>query len=260
MPPLFIIGHIRSGTTLLHHVIRSTCPNIVDIEENDFEGRFFWQDRGISQGSPDTGTRCLSHDGEHINPDQITEMRKYVQDRMSDGKIVVTKNPHLCNKIGLLAKVFPEAKILHIVRHHLAVIASTKLIYAGGGFGRYSYDFEFYWPESDQYPCWWAVPKDKDRFREGQGLERLLPQIKCHYTFEDPNVFHQQYPDKSRYYPGDGFFRIAEGWLRINSDIIRQIDRFNMGDQYMAINYDDLVERPNDTLMKIKDFSQLRIN
>ena len=48
----------------------------------------------------------------------------------STGKRIVSKNPFNSLRIPLLAKLFPEARFIHIVRHPFAVVPSTKHLWS----------------------------------------------------------------------------------------------------------------------------------
>src|SRR5262245_66682575 len=105
-PPVFVVGCMRSGSTVLHEMLTRYFPGAVDIDDEDFEGRTFWQRRGYNIGSPRTGTPCDAYDGTAATDDRNDEMRAYAQRRTSGDRHIVNKNPHLSNKIGLVNAVF----------------------------------------------------------------------------------------------------------------------------------------------------------
>ena len=43
--PVFIIGCIRSGTTVFHRTLLRAMPDAVEFDEHDFEMRSFWRMR-----------------------------------------------------------------------------------------------------------------------------------------------------------------------------------------------------------------------
>jgi sulfotransferase family protein len=259
-PPVFVVGCMRSGTTVLHEMLMRYCPGAVDIDDDDFEGRTFWQRRGYSIGSPRTGTPCDAHNGTGVTRDRTDEMRAYLSRRTRDVRHVINKNPHLSNKIGLVAAVFPETRIVHLVRDDLAVAASTKLhllsLYEGQNF--YGTRFVHYWPAEGAYPCWACIPGGSMggwqplRQRLGRLLRgRRTPPM----PHDDPAEFRRRHPDPSRYYPGEGFRRIPESWLRLNANIIRQVEASGLERRYLAIGYADLVEHPRNVLARIAAFA-----
>ncbi|NOT02888.1 MAG: sulfotransferase [Phycisphaerales bacterium] len=260
--PVFIIGCIRSGTTILHQVLMDYCPRAIDIDDVDFECRTFWQERGFRIGSPKTGTRCCKADAGDLTDSARDEILNYFAQRTAGGQHIVNKNPHLCNKIGLIHALFPRARIIHIVRENLSVIASTKLNYLSQDERQtnpWGARFVQYWPDEPDFPCWWAVPVDDDAvFREPlrRRLRRVVrgqPQLP-EPDHESYTAFRRAHSDASRYFPGGGFRRIPESWVRINAYVVKQIDALDIGSLYMPINYADLVARPMDVIRNIGSF------
>ncbi|MCH8854510.1 MAG: hypothetical protein IID41_17935, partial [Planctomycetes bacterium] len=173
------------------------------------------------------------------------------------------KIPRLRHKIGLLSDVFPRSRIVHIVREDLSVVASTKIHFErnfeGVNFCRVP--FRAYWPEEPELPCWYMIPAGYSRPRK-EPLKRRIKNLLIRRPrvpaprHEDPEAFKQVFPDESRYYPGDGFARIPESWLRINANIIRQIDLLGMQHRYLPINYANLVEDTLGTMERIASFCE----
>lgn len=260
-PPLFVVGCMRSGTTVIHEMLTRYFPRATDIEAGDFEGRVFWQRRGFNIGSPKTGTHCDSYDGTTVTDEQKREMREYARRRQAGDRHIINKNPHLSNKIGLLNSVFPGARIVHLVREDVAVVASMKLrlrsAYEGHNFD--GTPFVHYWPDEATAPCWSCVRCGSTR-RGAEPLKRRLRRLLLRWgarapLHADAGEFRRRYPDPSRYYPGAGFRRIPEYWIRTNADIVRHVEAARMHDRYLAVNYTDLVTRPRDTLARIAAFA-----
>jgi hypothetical protein len=260
-PPLFLLGCMRSGTSVAHDLLLRYFPAARDLDPRDFEGRVFWQERGFNIGSPRTGTRCDAYGGAAVTDTRAQEMRAYAERRAGRDRHVVNKNPHLSNKIGLVTAVFPEARILHLVREQRAVVASMKLqldaIHAGDN--AYGFPFVHYWPEEPTLPCWSCVrarsskaPSPGLARRSRRWLRRWRLPAPPHATADN---FRARHPDPTRYYPGDGFRRIPESWLRLNADIIRQVDAAGAQDRYLALNYADLVQRTRETLAAVAAFA-----
>ena len=243
------------------------CPRAIDIDDIDFEGRTFWQQRGFSIGSPKTGTRCRCASAEDLTEERRDEIRSYFQQRADGDRHIINKNPHLSNKIGLLHAIFPSARIIHIVREELSVVASTKRGFDDMFDGRNHCRVPFlaYWPEEPELPCWYTVPAGysaptklplKRRLKALVKRSRRVPPPR----HEDPSAFRREFPDSSRYYPEEGFRRIPESWLRINANVIRQMDALAITERCLSINYADLVRNTRDTLSRVARFCQLDVS
>jgi hypothetical protein len=262
-PPIFVVGCMRSGTTILREMLARYFPAAVDLDDSDFEGRTFWQSRGFNIGSPRTGTPCDAYDGAAVSDAQKSEMRAHVRQREGGARHIINKNPHLSNKIGLVNAVFPEARIVHLVRDDLATAASTKLrlLATYEGQNVHKAPFIHYWPDEATWPCWSCIASGPASFAEqplALRLRRLLLKRRTPmFRHEHAVEFGRLHPDPSRYYPGAGFRRIPEYWLRVNSNIVRQVEAAVIKDRYLPLNYTDLVTRTRETLERIAAFADI---
>ena len=278
LPPVFIVGHIRSGTTILHQMVMRCLPNAIDIDDDDpFEGRLFWQQFGLTMGSLKTGTFCHCADASDTSAEIITAVQNYCHNRCQNRYHIVNKNPHLANKINFVSSVLPDAKFIHIIREPYATVASVKLrfdkVYSGRNY--WGIPFRHYWPD-DPLPCWHTAPACGDRSpRELTSLVKRLswrpdhtnqpiqtylrrlvrpPQLLNHAFWPmDSASFHQQYPDNTRYYPGEGFARIPEAWLTINNYIQDQLAKLP-AQNVMVVNYDTFCAETRKTVHDIVQF------
>ena len=121
--PLFIVGMIRSGTTLLDQILTSH-PSVEAAGELDFwklkadQYNRIWFKNGI--------------DAEALP--QIEEQYLRVLDRISKNASRVTdKMPINFESVGMIHTVFPEARILHIRRNPLDTCLSIHMTFYGGG-------------------------------------------------------------------------------------------------------------------------------
>lgn len=269
MKPLVILGCVRSGTTILHKLLMSACPSAVDLTDDDFESRYYWQDLGVRIGSRSTGTYCDAAGHGDVDEEKIVKIRDYIKDRTRGRKVVTTKNPHLLNKVPFVASVLPEARFIMIVRDAMSVVASKKQGLQKANTQNNEYPpFVHYWPEGDS-PCWWTLLNDR-RFDVTAGLiKRMTKRALCAlglrrrktlmspgktYRHERLSAFVKKNPDLSRYYPGQGFPRLAEAWLKLNANAyraLRDIDR----NRWLHVTYSQLVAQPRQTISAICDFA-----
>lgn len=185
-------------------------------------------------GNADTGDRghaighacCLHMTGADVTDDIRASMHRYYRDdvlRGRPGKRVVNKCPHLSNKVAYVQAIFPDARIIHLVRDPVAMTASWINIMS------LVPDLALYWPEAE-HPCLWVMP------RKGDLTDDILNR-------------------SDRFYPGGGLMRFADYWSAINGGIPEQAKPF--ASQVLAVRYEDLIARPDETLQTITDFCEL---
>ncbi len=117
---VFLLGFFRSGTTLLEQVLQSH-PDIVTLEERDVLA--FAAERYLT-----------SHDGLAALPalsgDELSAARADYWQRVRShgleisGKVMVDKNPLNTLKLPLIAKLFPDARIILALRDPRDVVLS----------------------------------------------------------------------------------------------------------------------------------------
>ena len=117
---VFLLGFFRSGTTLLEQVLQSH-PAVVTLEERDVLAltaeRYLTSREGV--------TTLLD-----LSADEVTAARADYWQSISKlglnvaGKVMVDKNPLNTLKLPLIAKLFPEAKIILALRDPRDVILS----------------------------------------------------------------------------------------------------------------------------------------
>ncbi len=140
-PPFFIIGCVRSGTTMLRNILRNH-PNLACPEETHL---YRW---GEPFGTPGFMTQCNNallkkhreldgiKDGEfkHILDQSISRgdlmaryMARFVEVRKPTATRWFDKTPQNVYGAHLIAEDFPEAKFIHIVRNPVEVVSSLRL-------------------------------------------------------------------------------------------------------------------------------------
>ncbi|HUF88161.1 MAG TPA: sulfotransferase [Thermohalobaculum sp.] len=141
-PPFFVVGSVRSGTTMLRQILERH-PALVCPEETHL---FRWPH---PFGTPDfrnvaVGNRTLKRHREidGIDEDafdamlngsltrrQLIEryMEAYAARRKPEATRWFEKSPQNVYGIQLIQGLFPEARFLHLVRHPLEVVSSLKV-------------------------------------------------------------------------------------------------------------------------------------
>lgn len=237
--PIFLIGCMRSGTTLLSRLL-SMHPQIVPI---GFELNDVWTEIG---NAPCDKT-CEFRDATHLSEDYRNNMERYFEQQLRKSKtlrshvgrtanyfrynygrvsydwrraIVLNKSPHLMNKVGYLNSMFPRAHFILIIRDIYGHSSSQKvhfdLAYEKHGRQRFM-------PESEK-GCWSYV----------DGAD--LPKENC--------------------YPGK-FELIPQMWLRLNNLAIKELDKIESG-KVSIISYEKLIENQSGTMQNL--YSQLPLN
>ena len=140
--PFFIIGCVRSGTTLLRDILRNH-PNLASPEETHF---FRWAD---VFGTPLCHAQLLNNNTliKHREMDKIREIefkamlqnsvsrgdlqKRYMARYIANNKLTATrwfdKTPQNVYGAGLIASEFPRSKFVHIVRNPMNVVSSLRI-------------------------------------------------------------------------------------------------------------------------------------
>jgi hypothetical protein len=100
-----IIGCARSGTSILGELVASH-PEVKYI----FEAHDVWESAGLGV--------CDSHrlTAEHATPRVRKHIREWFRKRQGPATVLVEKTPRNVLRVPFIRAVFPEAKIIHIVR------------------------------------------------------------------------------------------------------------------------------------------------
>jgi hypothetical protein len=237
--PLFIVGCMRSGTTLLVDKL-STHPQLLKIgsELNDV-----WTDIGGAK----IGATCdykLAKDANSFFTYQMSNyffqfihesrsfkrylMRANALKNRKTGRIrydwnniiPVNKSPHLMNKIGYVDGLFPNSKILLIMRDIHAHSASMKI-----HFDNESKKRSIQWEYSDEHGTCWSRNNKSDKL------------------------------DSTNSYPPN-FKVIPKMWIKLNHlalNSLRELD----SDKYAVIGYEQLINEQSGTYSKIFSFLNL---
>lgn len=239
--PVFLIGLMRSGTTLLMNTL-SEHPQLL---KAGFELNDVWSDIG---GAP-CSVNCAERTEKDFSPEYANNMTayftKYIEESKSikrhlarysakrhhgSGGIfydwenirVMNKSPHLSNKIRYIHKIYPKAKFVVIIRSLEGQVSSMKMHFKKH---RKQNDYTFYLPKKET-ECWSNI----------QG--EVAPKF-----------------ESDRLYPGN-FALLLEAWLRLNTRIIEDIESIPNSQKHILL-FEDLMENQDQKLMDIFGFLDL---
>lgn len=240
--PVFIVGCGRSGTGMLFDLL-SQHPKLVKTmgypSGEDHEG---WIEHGqcvmagigecVSSDKYGSGINgynaCLSMTTEDVTPEIINDMHiHYFNDVLENDakdRYVINKCPHNSNKIDYMLGIFPDAKIIHIIRDCEPTVASWVAVMKDHP------DIVLHWPD-EELPCFWIFPKPK--------LPAELKRIERH----------------ERFFPGGGGEMFIDYWVKVNRGIEQQMQ--GALNQLKVVRFEDLVAKPNEVLDELCQFCEL---
>lgn len=269
LPPLFIIGSMRSGKTLLKRLMQRVYPQIVSLTDDDCESRTFWQFYGLRIGARATGTYCYPAYSSQVTDGVREAIQTHVQRRSTNRHLLVNDNAHLMNKIGFVAQCLPNSRFVHVVRDVMALVAYAKQGFQRGNTSNESYSaFIHYWPDGE-LACWYTLKNNLRWHWPTRGTCRRITRELCQMVhlkgrpeYRSPSVryrhiglraFLKDHPDLTRYYPGAGFARLPEAWISQNHGVLMQFDHL-ASERVARVTYTELVMRPRDTVKRILEF------
>ncbi len=118
----FLVGMPRSGTTLLDTML-SAHPQVVSIEEQATLEHVIWQLTHTSAGYPGAI--------EGLGADDVAALRRLYRSACArhlgtrSAPLVLDKLPLRCLHVGLIRRLFPQARILFALRHPGDVVLSS---------------------------------------------------------------------------------------------------------------------------------------
>jgi tetratricopeptide (TPR) repeat protein len=154
-PPIFVVGMMRTGTTLVEQIL-AAHPEVAGAGEQDF-----W-----------TGSESLIVDrlNRQIRADLVPERRaayiRLVHSFGGDELSVVDKNPANLVVAGLIHSVFPDSPIIHLRRNPVDTALSIWMTYMQT-FAPFMADrgnISFAIKQADRQADYWAKVLPKDRF------------------------------------------------------------------------------------------------
>lgn len=242
--PIFLIGLMRSGTTLLMNTL-SEHPQLL---KAGFEMNKAWTEIG---GAP-CSVNCDERTEADFDPVYANNMTAYFTSYIQESKSIkrhlarwsakryygsgavfydwenlylMNKSPHLSNKIRYINKIYPNAKYIVIVRSPFGQCASLKM-----HFTRH-HKAENYYFELPNKPnaCW------------------------TNYKNPSPSEI-----ENKRIYP-QSFELIPEAWMRLNNSIYQHMLDVDNNNQ-LWLSYENLVGNQSKELKKVFSFLQLDKN
>ena len=125
--PVFVIGMPRTGTTLTEQIL-GAHPQAYGAGELEDIPRLVSRLPAVMQQALGIGVAPYPACLEHLNPDFMRAMTGYyltiLQRQSADAARVVDKHPFNFLHAGLIAALFPRARIIHCTRHPLDVAIS----------------------------------------------------------------------------------------------------------------------------------------
>jgi hypothetical protein len=239
--PVFIVGCGRSGTTMLFDLLSKHPEFIRTNGYPDGEDHDGWIKHGscVMAGignpyNPKFGNGingfqyCLHMTKEDVTEGIIHDMHDYYLNEVLCGNInkrVLNKQPHLSNKLDYVLDIFPDAKIIHIIRDCEPMVASWKAVMD------HVSSLLVYFPKDEEFPCLWLMQNPEDSV--AKSLIDKHPQ----------------------FYPGGGEKLFIDYWNKVNQGILKQmIGREN---QLLSIRYEDLIKHPLRVTNKLISFCEL---
>lgn len=138
-PPVFVIGHHRSGTTWVHDILThpATVAGVFESWMFTFEhgvGSLLhwahWGDDEVERAEAVTGRRAGI--GQLVGRDEVLAGCRALTERWlaralePHHRYLVEKSPDHLLSAGLIAQIFPDARFVHVIRDGRDVVVSVR--------------------------------------------------------------------------------------------------------------------------------------
>ncbi len=221
--PIFIVGTVRSGTTILSEYLSKNK----EIISPGFELRREWHKlTGIEIALPESNqsNNCPPYNQNDFSDEEYSKMRdnfsQFFQENGGSNNLrLLNKNPHLFNKLPFVKRLFPDSYLIVTSRPIINTVASTKWLWEWiyNKFG-----VKHYLPLRNE-DCWSCSPPANEA------------------NFE-----------KERIFPGGDVKTIAEYWLRVYETIA--IHRSLYEGAFFPVKHRDFLNSPKKTIDEICNY------
>lgn len=229
LPPVFIIGTGRSGTTLFGMLL-SMHKDIAFLNEP----KILWHlannnDDVIGSYNKMAGTFLLNEND--ATPSVISKMQKAYAAflKMTSGKVVLDKYPEIIFRTGYVEKIFPECKFLFITRNFSDTVLSNE-----------QWNKTNAKKNNSNREDWWGFNNKKWKLI----CAELLPESKLlkDYAGEIKNL-------------EDDILKSAVEWI---VTMEKGLSLLRSQKNILHIKYEDLIEETETTLVNVLNFLNLR--
>lgn len=122
--PIFVLGFPRSGTTMLEQML-DAHPGMVSMDERPFVQRVIERMQSMGLQYPEQLGQLDSSQCEMLREVYWGAVAEVVQ--LKPGQRLVDKNPLTMLRLPLLVRLFPNARIIFVVRHPCDVVMSNYM-------------------------------------------------------------------------------------------------------------------------------------
>lgn len=176
---------------------------------------------------------CLPMDGSDITQARISYVHQHLcheyRSLAKPGQRLLNKNPHLSNKLGFVHQIFPDVRIIHIVRDPRAVIASWKVMVSQN-------DGFLYEVPDDHRACVNVYPN--------HGWQDFVAIVRR----SNANIYNP--------HEAESISLLARHWRHVNMYLMQQ--RNEIHDlHYRMIRYEDLCRDQGRALSQLLEFCEL---
>ncbi|RAO74725.1 tetratricopeptide repeat-containing sulfotransferase family protein [Dyella jiangningensis] len=123
--PVFVVGFPRSGTTLLEQML-DAHPDFRSMDERDFVYELIHRMQAAGQSYPQDLGRLAQDEAEQLRSLYLDMSRRVVPDLGQ--RRLVDKNPLNMLCLPMIARLFPEARIVMCLRHPCDVLLSCYML------------------------------------------------------------------------------------------------------------------------------------